>query len=794
MKMVNKIAMNNKPLSLLFLISIIIAGVCSCKTDKDNSETEDLTQYVDPLIGTAHCRWFHVAPGANPFGMAKPGPSTNGHLGNLSGWEAVGYDFRHTSIEGFPNFHEFQVGGVVFMPSNGKLKTVPGGLDSIDKGYRSSFDKKDEIIHPGYYSVILKDYGIKAEVTSTSRVSFHRYTFPAGKESHILFDIGNKQGESGDVKDARVTLTSGGRIEGFVETQPEYVKKYQTGATVKMYFSADIDRQPESFGIFHGAETESGKNESAGAGAGLYLTYSTSENESITIKAGLSYTSVENARLNLDSEARDLSFDKAKELAQNNWRSYLGRIRVEGKNQSDKVKFYTGLYHALLGRGLASDVNGAYPRNDGTVGQIPLGSDNKPQHNFYNTDAIWGGQWNLVQLWALAYPEYLSDFVKTHLLVYNDAGWLGDGLACSKYVSGVGTNQVPLAIVAASNCGIRDFDIEKGYEASLKNEITSGGRIFGAGKMDVGKFVKYGYVPYIDSMNLADELWKFSCSHTLEYSYTSFAVAQMAKTLGKENDYNMLMNLSKGWEKIYDAEKKLMWPKLEDGEFFKQFDPTVPHNGFQEGNAYQYTFYVPHNPEGIIEKMGKNEFNNRLDSIFIISQKDLFGGGTEIAAFAGIRKPYNHGNQPCLHTSFLFNHSGKPSKTQKWVRAICRDFYGTEGIHGYGFGQDEDQGQLGAWFVMAGIGLFDVKGLTELDPEFGISTPLFDRITITLDNKFYTGKQFIIETEDNSQDNIYIKSVSVNNTPLHKTFVPFSTVVKGGKMIMRMGNEPVDKY
>ena len=185
--------------------------------------------------------------------MAKPGPSTDGHLGNLSGWEAVGYDFRHTSIEGFPNFHEFQVGGVVFMPTCGQLKTVPG---------EPGFYRKQVTIHPstrkmkhfipGYYSVILKDYGIKAEVTSTSRVSFHRYTFPAGKESHILFDIGNKQGESGNVKDARVTLTPDGHIEGFVETQPEYVKKYQAGSSVKMYFSAEIDKKPESYGIFHG--------------------------------------------------------------------------------------------------------------------------------------------------------------------------------------------------------------------------------------------------------------------------------------------------------------------------------------------------------------------------------------------------------------------------------------------------------------------------------------------------------------------------------------------------------------
>ncbi len=786
--------MNNR--SIIFLLLLMLAsGLYSCKSDTTSSAAkEDLTLYVDPLIGTAHCRWFHFAPGASPFGMAKPGPSTDGHKGNLSGWEAVGYDFRHTSIEGFPNFHEFQIGGVVFMPTKGELKTIPGETDSHGTGYRSDFDKKDEVIHPGYYSVILKDYGIKAEVTSTNRVSFHRYTFPAGKDSHILFDIGNKQGESGEVKDSRVSLAADGHVEGFVETLPEYVNKYQAGASVKMYFYALIDRKPESYGIFHGSAVDAGKNVATGPGAGLYLTFSTTDNESINIKAGLSYTSIDNARNNLETEAKEIGFDRAKEMAHDTWSSYLGRIRVEGKDRSDKVKFYTGLYHALLGRGLASDVNGAYPRHDGTTGVIPAGKDNKPEYNFYNTDAIWGGQWNLIQLWALAYPEYLSDFIKTQLLVYSDAGWLGDGIACSRYVSGVGTNQVPLAIVAAYMCGIRDFYVAKGYEASLKNEIGSVNRPFGAGKADVGKFVKYGYVPYIDSMNLPDELWKFSCSHTLEYSYTSYAVAQLARSLGKEQDYNMLMNLSQGWQKIYHPVRKLMWPKLENGQFFENFDPSVPHNGFQEGNAYQYTFYVPHDPEGIISKIGRDEFNNRLDSTFLISQKDLFGGGDVINAFAGIMKPYNHGNQPCLHISYLFNYSGKPSKTQKWVRAICNDFYGTEGIHGYGFGQDEDQGQLGAWFVMAGIGLFDVRGLTSAVPEFGIGSPLFDRITISLNNKYYPGREFTIETENNSHDNKYVRSVSVNGVRSTGLFIPFSTIVKGGKMTFKMGDTPVDSY
>lgn len=216
-------------------------------------DTHSLAQYVDPLIGTAHCRWFHFTPGARPFGMAKPAPSTNGHLGNKWGWEATGYDYRDQSIEGFPCLHEFQVGGIVLMPAVGKLVTVPGPLEMNAPGYRSRFDRKDEYATAGYYSVLLKDYGVKAELTATPRVAFQRYTFPAGKESRILFDIGNRQGESGAVEDAEVKLTADGRIEGWVRTLPEYVKKYQPDASVTMYFSAVTDAKPTGYGTFKGA-------------------------------------------------------------------------------------------------------------------------------------------------------------------------------------------------------------------------------------------------------------------------------------------------------------------------------------------------------------------------------------------------------------------------------------------------------------------------------------------------------------------------------------------------------------
>lgn len=718
-----------KRLCFLVICMSIIMG-CSTST----SSTKALVDYVDPNIGTAHCRWFFYTPAAIPFGMAKLAPSTDAHLGNPGGWQAVGYDFRHTSIEGFANFHEFQVGGVVFAPTVGELQTVPGELENPDGGYRSRFDKKDEVAAPGYYSVLLKDYGVKAELTAMKRVGFHRYTYPKTELANLIFDIGNKQGESGEVKDAEVQYFEDGRVEGYVITSPVYVNIYQKGADVRMYFSAVLNKKPVQVGTFVKDVVNPGKHQEKGPGAGLYMTFSTEEQEAVEVKVGLSYTSIENARFNRETEAADVTFDQAKKNATDVWNESLSRIYVEGGKETDKVKFYTGLFHALLGRGLASDANGYYPKNNGTVGRIALDEEGNPVHQHYNTDAIWGGFWNLTQLWSLAYPEYYSDWIKSQLLVYQDAGWLGDGIACSKYVSGVGTNFTSLAIAAAYNCGIRDFDVQQGYEAALKNEVEWRGRLEGAGKMDVRQFVERGYSPYEKRFDMVtrEEGSGFGASHTMEYSFSSFAVSQFAKHLGKEDDYKLLSNLSNGWKNLYDPETRLIRPKDTKGNFLEDFNPLAPWKGFQEGNAVQYTFYVPHQIDELVDLVGQETFNNRLDSIFLLSQKNIFGGGKEVDAFAGLKTVYNHGNQPNLHISWLFNFSGKPYLSQKWVRAILDEFYGLEGIHGYGYGQDEDQGQLGAWYVMSALGLFDVKGLTEIDPKFQIGAPLFDKVTVRL--------------------------------------------------------------
>ena len=235
-------------------------------------------------------------------------------------------------------------------------------------------------------------------------------------------------------------------------------------------------------------------------------------------------------------------------------------------------------------------------------------------------------------------------------------------------------------------------------------------------------------------------------------------------------------------------------PKKADGQFIGDFNPMQVWRGFQEGNAWQYTFYVPHDPAGLVSKVGADVFNQRLDSIFTVSQKLIFSGGTEVGAFAGLQTLYNQGNQPCLHISWLFNEAGRPSLTQKWVRAILDEFYGTDGIHGYGYGQDEDQGQLGAWYVIASLGMFDVKGLTDSSPSFALGSPVFDKITIRLNNRYYKGKEFVIEAKNNSRENVYVQQYRLNGEAYPATRIPFETITAGGRLEMDMGNQAVDDY
>ena len=781
-----------KSISRFAIAMLMLFYMVACDPQKGPEEKpfQDLTQYVDPQIGSVHGRWFFYTPAAHPFGMAKLAPHTNAY-NSEGGWGPTGYDDRHTSIEGFGHFHEFQIGGLVFMPTTGQLKTVPGTLDNPDGGYRSKFDKKTEHAEAGYYSVHLKDYQIKSEITATPRVGYHRYTFPKTEEANVIVDIGHRQGESSDVINAWAQLVNDTEVEGSIETMPEYAKFCDPGKTVKMYFVAKLSKKPLKLGIFTDAEQQEGQLRTDGISNGMYFTFSMEEGEQLEIQTGLSYTSIENARLNLSVESKGETFDSVRKEAKESWNNKLNRIVVEGGKREDRVKFYTGLYHALLGRGLASDVGGTYPLVDGKIGQKPLDENGEPKYHHYNTDGIWGGFWNLSQVWALAYPDYFTEYIQSNIDFYKDRGWLHDGAANGVFTNGVQTNFQGLLLASAYNVGIRNFDVKIGYEAALKNELNYRGRDLGNGKYDLSHFVLNKYIPYQDTTISNGWVFNFCGSHTLEYSFSSYAVAQMAKSMNDKENHNKLMQQADYYRNLFDPETKFIRPKLADGSFIENFDPMKGWDGFQEGNAYQYTWYVPHDPAGLIGLIGKPLFNERLETMFKDAQKSMFGGGSEeIHSFSGVEKLYNHGNQPCLHNGWLFNYSGKPWLTQKWIRTICNEFYGTEPLHGYGVGQDEDQGQLGAWYVMASMGLFDVQGHSSAKPSFQFGSPLFDKITIKLDQEIYEGEELVIEASNQNPDNLYIQSVSWNGKPIRNNWMYRDKMMKGGTLKFELGAIP----
>lgn len=763
---------------------ILLATGCTRKTVHEYNAV----QYVDPQIGSVHGRWFFYTPAALPFGMARLAPHTNAYEAPGS-WAPGGYDDRHNSIEGFGHFHEFQVGGVVVMPTTGPLKTTPGTLENPDAGYRSRFDKNDEHAEPGYYSVLLKDYKIQAELTATERVGFHRYTFPQADSAWLVFDIGHKQGESSDVTEAFAQVVNKTEVEGYVETYPEYVKFCDPGNRVKMYFVARLSKNPGIVGVFRDSVIQKNIPVTKGTRNGIFLGFSTAEDEVVELRVGLSYCSIENARLNLETEARETTFDQVKKNATQQWNEMLSRIQVEDESTENKTKFYTGLYHALLGRGLASDVNGQYKLNGEGVGQIPPDEHGNPRYNHFNTDGMWGGFWNLSQLWAMVYPDYFNQYLQSNIDFYKETGWLHDGEAAGAYTNGVQTNFQGLLIASAYNCGLRGFDWQTGYEAALKNETDSAGRNLGNGKYDLNRFLKLGFIPYEEYIVPTNGwVFNFGASHTLEYAFSSYAVAQMAKSLGKTADYEKLMQLAGYWKNLFDDETRFIRPKYPDGRFIDNFNPMKPWDGFQEGNAFQYTWYVPHDPAGLIRKMGIGLFNERLENAFEESRKSDFGGGKKIDSFSGLEKLYNHGNQPCLHQSWLFNYSGKPWLTQKWTRIICNEFYGTEPLHGYGYGQDEDQGQLGAWYVMAALGLFDVQGHAAQNPTFQFGSPLFKKVTIRLSN--HPEKKLVIKTVNNTENSFYIRQARFNGKEIKNCWIDRAELMHGGELVFEMDSLP----
>lgn len=771
------------------LLSVLSVWACS-------GPTKLPVDWVDPQLGATHCRWFFYTPAARPFGMAKLAPTTDAY-GSMGSWLPNGYDDRHTSIEGFAHLHEFQLGGIVTMPTTGELKTLPGTQENPDSGYRSRFDKATEKASPGSYEVMLADYKIKAELTATDRVGYHRYTFPKSDSARILFDIGHPQGESAKIVDTHICYQPEDHsISGFVEAYPVYATFSDKGNTVKSYFYAYLPKEVTSVGTYRDSLVYADSTQISGTGTGMYLEFTTADAETVEMQVGLSYTSVDNARLNLLTEAKGHSFDQVKAEARSAWNEMLSRLEVEGGTDTDKTKFYTGLYHALLGRGIANDVDGSYITNTKTIAKLPCDESGKPLYNHHNTDGIWGGFWNLTQVWTLAYPEVFESYVRSTLdFSRHTGGWLHDGEAAGVYTNGVQTNFQGLIASAAYQAGIVKSDLDYLWKAVYQNELGFENRPDGAGRYDNGEFVKRGYVPLHDYTLPNGWVTNFGASHSLEYCFAAYAASQLAESLGKKEEAVILRKYAEGYQLLFDKETGYVRPREESGEFMKDFDPMKAWLGFQEGNAAQYTWYAPHDIAGLLSLIGKEEFNRRLEHTFETASKTLYGGKQgEFDSFSGVEQLYNHGNQPCLHNSWLFNYSGKPWLTQKYTRDICNVFYGTEPTHGYGYGQDEDQGQLGAWYVLASMGLFDVQGGTNRNPTMQIGSPIFDKITIHLHPDYYEGKTFTIIADGNTPTSCYVQGAELNGEPLNRCFLPLKEIQKGGCLKLKMGEQPNENW
>lgn len=736
----------------------------------------DYAHYVNPFVGTAgECRWSYFAPAALPFGMVKLAPVTYGYGGYAGGGHPTGYDYRHRFLYGFSHLRESQIGAFLTMPCAGTLRTTSGTPTAPGSGFGSRFDKADEKAEPGYYSVYLRDSGVRAELGATTRVGFHRYTFPKTDEAYVIFDIGHNLGESGiagtPVHAAAVSIGSEREVEGSVVICPPYI-----GCPIPLYFFAEFSVPFVACGTFREADVYRGERSLKGPGIGAFFQFQAHETSIVEFKVAVSFVSVEQARRNMRAEAEGWTFDQARANALSTWNRALGRIEVEGNSEEDKVKFYTGLWHVLLGKGASSDADGVYVDASGRRAQIPLNQDGTPEYSHYNTDAFWGSWWSLNQVLALVYPEVMSGFTRSMLDVYDEGGWIPDGMVCDKPNPGMPLNHAGAFVACAYSHGIRNFDASKALDAVYRNITAFKDRPEKTANPAIEPYSRLGFVPV--------EVKTYGPSgHTLEYAFEDWCVSELAKALGRSRDAEFLRERAGNYRNLFDAETKFMRARKSDGSFVAPFDPmgTV---GFAEGNEWQYTWFVPHDIAGLIRLMGRRTFNHRLHLALEMASYSGFSG---IGNQGGYLKTYNQGNETDLHAPYLFNYAGKPWLTQYWVRRIMDEFYGTTADKGYGYGQDDDQGILSAWFVLSAMGIFDVRGGAECRPSYQIGSPLFGQVTIHLNEDFYPAKQIVIEAEGNSRTNRYVQAACFNGRPLSGPWFFLSELLGAGRLRLVMG-------
>lgn len=735
--------------------------------------------YIDVFMGTAHSRWM-IAPGPwMPFGMVKLSPE------NEDAHWLGGYDYAFEHINGFSHIHEWTMAGLLTMPTTGPLKTEPGTEENPTGGYSSRFDKSAESGGTGYYSVLLKDYNIKAELTATVRAGLQRYTFPKSDQARVLVDLHFPAEYNFKVEDALIRRVSDTEIEGFSVQRSPNVWYPGDEQLYTVHFVLQFSKPFDSLSGWLNTNVFNAVTEVKGSGnIGGFVSFKTEEQEAILVRSGISLVSIENAQLNLETELVKpfgWNFEAVVQNQRSTWNELLSRIEIETEDTREKARFYSNLYRTYSARNIWSDVNGQWRDPEEIVRTLA-----DPTSPVYGCDAFWNTFWNLNQLLVLATPEIASKWVNSQLAMYDAGGWLAKGPAGMEYISVmVAEHEIPL-IVAAYQAGIRGFDPAKAYAACRKMQTTLPQKLAGGGYVgneNLEPYLRMGYVPHGEKSNRPHSQEKWLVSNTLEYAYDDWTLAQFARKLGKEEDFQTFSKRAENWRNVFDKETGFMRPKLEDGTWLTPFDP-YHTPGFTEGNAWQYTWFVPQNVPGLIKAMGSERFVSRLNEAMEKSKVTRFNATGERYEFF----PVNHGNQPSMQVGWLFNYADAPWLSQKWVREIIDRYYGYGPQDAY-LG-DEDQGQMSAWFIMAAIGLFQTDGGCRSEPIYELGSPLYSKTTIRLDQRHYPGKSFTIEARNTSRENKFIQSARLNGKVLNQWWISQKDLVRGGTLELELGPEP----
>lgn len=720
------------------LLFVFVATFSSCN-DKETpavaSKSQQLISFVNPFIGTGG--HGHTYPGATmPFGMMQLSPDTR-----LDGWDGCsGYHYSDNHIYGFSHTHlsgtgVSDYGDILLMPTNKQI--FNNGADGKE-GYKAHFSHENEVAEPGYYKVLLDDTNIDVELTVSKRSGIHKYQFPSKENQFVILDLLHRD----QVLDAKITRVSDTELEGY-----RFSKAWATDQ--RIFFSiktshsfSDVLQSPPKKGM-------------AGARK-IALNFKNPNNEPVYIKIGISAVDIDGAKKNMNAEIGDKTFEQIKKEVQDFWEKQLEKIVVEDTNEDNLTNFYTSMYHTMIAPNLYQDVDGRYRGMDLKIHQAK-------NFDYYTVFSLWDTYRAAHPLYTIIEQERTNDFINTFLAKYDEGGIMPIWDLAGNYTHCmIGYHAVPV-IADAYLKGIQGFNAEKALKA-MKHSATRD-------KLGLESYKAFGFIPV--------EKESESVSKTLEYAYDDWTIAQMAKAMGKTDDYKTYTERGQFYKNIYDPESKFMRGRFRN-TWFAPFDPYEVNFNYTEANSWQYSFYVPQDVSGFTKLLGgKVSLENQLDTLFVAKNET---SGRNQADITGLIGQYAHGNEPSHHMAYLYNFVNKPHKTQEKVRQILTELYTNtpDGISG-----NEDCGQMSAWYVFSSLGFYPV---TPGSNQYIIGSPLFDKATINLEN----GKTFTVATESMSETNTYIKNVYLNGKKHPYSYINHDAIVNGGSLIFEMSDTPSD--